>query len=263
MKKSILFITGTRADFGKLEPLAHIASINGFSVHFFVTGMHMLSDYGLTKLEVRNKKHYHITEFINSMKGDPQDIILTKTINGLSDYLHENYHDLVIVHGDRIEALAACLVCSINYIPCAHIEGGEVSGTIDESFRHCNSKLANFHFTSSLEASKRVERLGENPDSIFCIGSPELDIHKSELNISLHDVRQRYDISFDEYGIVVFHPVTSEQDSIEQQFLCLANSLLRTNKITLLLCLIMILAVKKLPPTCICFLLTILEFYLQ
>ena len=81
MKISILFITGTRADFGKLEPLAHIASINGFSVHFFVTGMHMLSDYGLTKLEVRNKKHYHITEFI-SRKGDPQDIILTKQLMG-------------------------------------------------------------------------------------------------------------------------------------------------------------------------------------
>lgn len=217
MSRKLLFLTGTRADFGKLEPLAIAARDAGHEVTFFVTGMHMLRRYGATRFEVQRLDGVLTAEFINQRIGDPQDIILSKTILGLSDWVHEHRPDLAIVHGDRIEALAGALVCATNYIRCAHIEGGEVSGTIDEVYRHCNTKLCTYHFVSSDSARARVLSLGEDPRAVFNIGSPELDFHRGPSGVSLDEVRQRYDIHFPEYGIAVFHPVTSEVESIGAQ----------------------------------------------
>lgn len=217
MAKSLLFLTATRADYGKLEPLALAALDAGHRVSFFVTGMHMMGRYGMTKVEVHRSGRFDVVEFINHRDGDPQDIVLAKTVIGLSDYLKEYRPDLVVVHGDRIEALAGCLVCATNYLLCAHIEGGEVSGNIDEQLRHCNTKLASIHLVSSESAKDRVVRLGEDPSSVHVIGSPELDTHSQPSGVALSEVMSRYDIASDDYGICVFHPVTSEVDSIGTQ----------------------------------------------
>ncbi len=160
--KKLLFITGTRADFGKLEPLASIAKSAGFGIYFFVTGMHLLEKYGLTSIEVSRMKNITRFEFVNQMEGDPPDKILSQTITGISEYVSRLRPDLVLIHGDRIEAVAASLVCATKNIRSAHIEGGEVSGTIDEVYRHCNSKLCTVHFVSSKSAKKRVTKLGEH-----------------------------------------------------------------------------------------------------
>lgn len=217
MTSHLLFLTGTRADFGKLVPLAAAARDAGHRVTFFVTGMHMLDRYGLTVNEVRRMAGVGVHEFLNQRPGDPQDVILAKTVMGFSDYVTENRPDLIVIHGDRIEALAASLVAATNYIRSAHVEGGEVSGTIDEAFRHCNTKLCAHHFVSSEAAAARVRSLGELPEAIHVIGSPELDFHARPSGVTLDQVRARYDIPFADYGIAVFHPVTSEQDSIGAQ----------------------------------------------
>ena len=215
--KKLLFVTGTRADFGKLEPLAKIAICEGYQVGFFVTGMHMMKKYGNTNIEVRAVNGAEIFEYVNQKEGDTLDNILAKTIIGFSDFVHEHRPDLVVVHGDRIESTAVSLVCAINYIYSAHIEGGEISGTIDESLRHCNSKLCLTHFVSSQSAADRVSRLGESKDRVFVIGSPELDSHSKPSGVSIGEVKDRYDIPFDDYGIVIFHPVTSEQETMGLQ----------------------------------------------
>ena len=215
--RSILFVTGTRADFGKLEPLIVATRDAGFPVSIFVTGMHMLEQYGLTKIEVHRLSGVTVHEFLNQRPGDPLDIILSKTIVGLSDYCIEHRPDLVVFHGDRVEALACALVCATNYIRSAHIEGGELSGTIDESFRHCNTKLAHQHFVSSQEAARRVTALGEPKDSVHIIGSPELDLHSLDPEVTLDEVRNHYQIPYDEYGICILHPVTSEVDTMGEQ----------------------------------------------
>jgi UDP-N-acetylglucosamine 2-epimerase (hydrolysing) len=154
---------------------------------------------------------------VNQREGDALDFILSKTILGFSDFVHEHRPDLVIIHGDRVEALAASIVCAMRYIPSAHIEGGEVSGTIDESIRHCNTKLCATHFVSSEAARERVLALGEAPDRVYNIGSPELDTHARPSGVTIEEVKARYAIPFNDYGIVIFHPVTSEVDSIGAQ----------------------------------------------
>ena len=229
-KQRLLFVTGTRADFGKIEPLAQAAIQNGFDVSFFVTGMHMMESYGLTKIEVTRLSGATVHEFVNQRPSDPQDAILAKTMLGFSDFIVENKPDLVLVHGDRVEALACALVCATNYIKCAHIEGGEVSGTIDEIFRHCNSKLAYCHFVSSQTAGKRVQALGEAADSIHVIGSPELDIHAQPSGYFLQDVLDHYEIAQSDYGICILHPVTSEAGAMAQQAANLFRALKQSGK---------------------------------
>ena len=217
MTKRLLFVTGTRADFGKLEPLAIAARDAGHDVAFWVTGMHMMDKYGLTKLEVARTPGVTVHEFINQAEGDPQDLILANTVLGFSQFVAAHKPDLVIVHGDRIEALACALVAATNYIRSAHIEGGEVSGTIDEIFRHCNSKLASSHFVSSEDAKTRVMKMGEPAEAIHVIGSPELDFHSAPSGVTMDEVRARYDLPAGEFGIAVFHPVTSEADTMGRQ----------------------------------------------
>lgn len=217
MTRHLLFLTGTRADFGKLQPLAAAALDAGHRVTFFVTGMHMMERYGLTRNEVRRMAGVAVEEFVNQAEGDPQDLVLARTVTGFSAYVNRVRPDLIVLHGDRIEALAGALVAATNYIRSAHVEGGEVSGTIDEVFRHCNTKLCTHHFVSSEAAGRRVRALGEPEETIHPIGSPELDFHARPSGVTLDEVRARYEIAFDEYGIVTFHPVTSEQDTIGRQ----------------------------------------------
>ena len=231
VKRNILFVTGTRADYGKLEPLAIEAADAGFPVTFFVTGMHMMAKYGLTKTEIhRNGHRFNIVEYINQRDGDPQDIVAAKTIIGFSDFLKEMRPDLVVIHGDRVEALACALVSAMNYILCAHIEGGEVSGTIDEVFRHCNTKLSSIHLVSSKIARDRVLRLGETTEAVEIIGSPELDIHGQPSGVPLAEVLDRYEIASDDYGIFIFHPVTSEIDTIREQVQSIFAALRQSKK---------------------------------
>jgi len=217
MTRHLLFLTGTRADFGKLEPLAAAARDAGHRVTFFVTGMHMMDRYGLTRNEVRRLPGIAVEEFVNQAEGDPQDAVLARTVTGFSAYVRATKPDLVVLHGDRIEALAGALVAATNYVRSAHVEGGEVSGTIDEVFRHCNTKLCTHHFVSSEAAARRVMALGEPEETIHVIGSPELDFHARPSGVTLAEVQARYAIPFADYGIATFHPVTSEQDTIGRQ----------------------------------------------
>ncbi len=229
-RRRVLFVTGTRADFGKLEPLAAEAHKLGHDVTFFITGMHMLRQYGETRLEVRTFDGATFYEYINHSPGDTQVTIISKTMLGFSDWVEEHRPDLVVVHGDRVEALGAALVCSMRYIPVAHVEGGEISASIDEVYRHCITKLCRYHFVSSTAAAGRVRSLGEPADDIFVIGSPELDRHAVDSDIAMSAVRSRYDIAFDEYGIAIFHPVTSEHESLAAQAASLFGVLERSGR---------------------------------
>jgi UDP-N-acetylglucosamine 2-epimerase (hydrolysing) len=215
VSKHVVFLTGTRADYGKIKPLILAAWAEGFKVSVFATGMHMLARFGSTILEVRRTlpDGVSIIPFENQVVGDPMDVVVANTIKGLSLFIQENQPDLLIVHGDRPEALAGAISGALSNTRVVHIEGGELSGTIDGVIRHAVSKLSHIHLVANEEARKRLLQLGEDSNTIHIIGSPDLDIMLSPALPTLAEAKSRYEIEFDSYFIAIFHPVTTDLDA--------------------------------------------------
>lgn len=231
--KKIVFLTGTRADYGKIKSLMRkVEQSNNFELHIFVTGMHMLKKYGSTYIEIEKDGFSNIYKYINQKSSETHnmDVTLSSTILGFSNYCEEISPDMIVIHGDRLEALAGAIVGAFNNIRVVHIEGGEVSGTIDESIRHAITKLAHFHFVSNEEAKKRILQLGEKEESIYLIGSPDIDIMYSENLPTLLDVKEKYDIDFDNYSILMYHPVTTEINNLEYNIREVVDAVIESNK---------------------------------
>jgi UDP-N-acetylglucosamine 2-epimerase (hydrolysing) len=228
--KRILYLTGTRADFGKLKSLIEVTrNANEFEVSIFATGMHMHHKYGYTLKEIEKSGFDNIYKFINYTSETTMDLTLAKTIEGLSSYCQEEKPDLIIIHGDRLEALAGAIVGSMNNILVAHIEGGEVSGTIDELIRHAVSKLSHVHFASNETAKNRLIQMGEDPQNVFNIGSPDIDMMHSNLLPNLDEVLNYYQIPFKKFAILMFHPVTSEESYMSQASQNIVDELKKSN----------------------------------
>ena len=214
-RKKILFITGTRADYGKMKPL--MKALDGddqFSVYVFVCGMHLSERFGSTYDEVRKDGYEHIYIAFGLSQTQNASVNLGNTISMLSGYVENIKPDMILVHGDRMDALAGAVVGALHNIPVGHVEGGELSGTIDESIRHAISKFAHVHFVCTEEARERLIQLGEEESRIFVIGSPDIDIMMSDRLPGLAEAKERYGIPFDRYGILMYHPVTTEYDVI-------------------------------------------------
>ena len=225
--KRIVFLTGTRADFGKLKALISILQKDeNFEVHLFVTGMHMLSKYGSTWKEVEKLGCKNVYKFINQNYTDTMDHVLGKTVTGLADYVKEIMPNMLIVHGDRVEALAGAIVGSLNNILVSHIEGGEVSGTIDDLIRHSVSKLSHIHFVANDESKKRLVQLGERNESIYVVGSPDIDVMSSTSLPSIKEVKDHYQIPFRDFNILMFHPVTTEVTRLRDDVKIIVNSVM-------------------------------------
>jgi UDP-N-acetyl-D-glucosamine 2-epimerase, UDP-hydrolysing len=212
-KKSVLFLTGTRADFGKLKPLMRAVEASAdFECRIFVTGMHLLAKYGNTYRQIEREGFVNVFTAMNQLGGEAMDLVLANTVQALGRHVADNPPDMIVVHGDRLEALAGAIVGAFRNILVAHIEGGERSGTIDEMIRHSVTKLAHMHFVANEEASHRLIQMGEQPEAVFVIGSPDIDIMLSPDLPDLDAVRERYDIAFPQYAVALYHPVTTEPE---------------------------------------------------
>ncbi|MEO6628523.1 MAG: UDP-N-acetylglucosamine 2-epimerase [Aquihabitans sp.] len=219
-KRRILFVTGTRADYGKLKSIIRaVDQSDSFDYAIFATGMHLLEKYGRTWKEIEkdgfseiflhfNQDHY--TDFM-------MDRVLADTVKGLSHYVAEHQVDLIVVHGDRVEALAGAIVGSLNGILVGHVEGGELSGTVDELMRHTITKMSHLHFVSNAEARDRVVRMGEYAEKVFIIGSPNIDIMLSDDLPSLDEVCERYEIDEQSYALLVLHPVVGASEHLYER----------------------------------------------
>ena len=226
LKKKIVFLTGTRADFGHIKGLiSKLENSKEFEPYVFVTGMHMLSKYGSTVIEVTNQNYKNIHPYMNQTENTDLDVILSNTILGFSNYIKEIQPDLVIVHGDRVEAFAGATVGTFNNILTAHISGGEITGTIDEFMRHAITKMSHIHFVANDNAKTRLLRMGESIDTIYVIGSPEIDLMLSNNLPLLSEVKKRYKIPFEQYAIFIFHPVTTELDKLKNKIKIVVDSL--------------------------------------
>lgn len=128
--------------------------------------------------------------------------------------------DIVVTIADRYETIATAIAASYMNIPVAHVQGGEITGSIDEKVRHSVTKLSNIHFVSTQKAFDRVVRMGENPENVFITGCPSIDIakevsEKPDLNFNPFEkylgVGEIFDLSSN-YIVVLQHPVTTEYD---------------------------------------------------
>ena len=215
--KKLLFITGTRADFGKLKPLLNLVEKNPrFELHLIVTGLHMMASYGRTYIEVMKENYKNVYLINNQFLNEPMSSILGNTINLFSRFFSEIEPDMIFVHGDRLEALAGAVSGAFENRLICHIEGGEISGTIDESIRHAISKFSHLHLVANQDAKDLLVRMGEDENKIFIIGSPDLDVMMSDELPSLDETMSHYGIEFEKYALSLFHPVTTEVDMMQK-----------------------------------------------
>lgn len=229
--KKVVFLTGTRADFGKLKTLMRACeNSEKIELYVYVSGMHLLPEYGNTYKEVLAENFKNV--FLQNSRCDTleMDKSLSVLIGDFADYVHSVRPDMIVVHGDRIDALAGAIVAMLNNILLAHIEGGEVTGTVDESMRHAISKMAHLHFVANQEAKLRLVQLGENEEHIYVIGSPDIDVMLSDEIPELSGVKSSLDINFNKYAILIYHPVVSEEQHVYNDIRVIMKTLHETDE---------------------------------
>lgn len=228
--KKVVFVTGTRADYGKIKPLIRALHATRVSTSIFVCGMHLDVTHGSTYLAVMRDFPEITHIYDNLTRGKDASSALSECIFGFNRYICDYSPDLVIVHGDRVEALAACMSACLNNVHVAHIEGGEQSGTIDESIRHSISKFSHHHFVCNEAAKRTLHRLGEDPAHVYNIGSPDVDYIINKDFPSIEASLSKYNILFDEYGVVMYHPVTTDIEKSLHDCNVLADALIESDR---------------------------------
>ena len=181
-KKKIAFLTATRADYGKLKSLINeTQKQKNFKTYVLVAGMHNLSFFGNTIEEIKKDKVKNLIKLNTQIDhSEKPSQVFAKTTDVFNNHFKNTNYDLVVIHGDRIEPLSAAITCNLNGIKVAHIEGGELSGNIDDSIRHAITKLSHIHLVTNKIAKKRIIQMGEYKKSIFIMGSPDIDLLQSK-----------------------------------------------------------------------------------
>lgn len=184
-----------------------------------VGGAILLDKYGERFLPAIKAAGFETRDTLFNVIDGGSHIAMAKTAGltalEFSNSLYKLNPDIVLIRGDRFEQLALAMVAAYLNKTVAHIEGGERTGTIDESVRHAITKLAHLHFTTNDTAKKRVIQMGENPKNIWNVGSPDIEyaagINK-EINVKLlNEIGVGAQIDFKKpYLMSVFHPVTTE-----------------------------------------------------
>lgn len=237
MVRKIAVITGTRAEYGILKPLLEgIAASVLFELQLYVTGLHLLSEYGNTVNEILQDGYNKIViiEMYNSNYCDSSYYAhaLGSGIKNFSNEFLKSKPDLIIVLGDRLEPLAATLAAATMNIPVAHIHGGDKtdSGHIDEQIRHSISKFAHLHLTATREHSDRLARMGEEQWRIRQVGALGLDSIKNAVFLSKTQLSSKLCIKLEnEYIVCLFHSVTTQKDVAGEQMHELLGSLIELN----------------------------------
>lgn len=230
MKKIAVF-TGTRAEYGLLYwLLKDIQSDEDLKLQLIVSGMHLSPEFGLTYRNIE-KDGFNIDEKVEILLSSDTAVGTAKSVGlgvlGFADALDRLCPDMVVILGDRYEALAIAQAAMLMRIPIAHIHGGEITeGAYDDAIRHAISKLSYFHFTSNAEHRERVIQLGEEPSRVFDVGAIGLDhiqrtklLSKDELSESLN-----FEVS-DKYFLVTYHPETLSHKKPRELFQELLNAL--------------------------------------
>ncbi len=190
-------------------------------VRLTLVGPAVSQRYGDISKKLPEWLKYDIVSALN--ESDSLDAVALSCVNGSTSLIHKwtrNRPDCVLVIADRTETLGVSLAASLMQIPLIHLQGGEVSGSIDDKVRDANSKLADFHLTTNEITALRLNGMGENLELIKVVGCPSIDIvadvlkQKSSLDdinsSELGGVGANFSLSLD-FGIIMFHPDTLNQ----------------------------------------------------
>ena len=229
--RKIGVVTGTRADYGLLYwLLKEIQDDSDLQLQLFVTGMHLSPEFGLT-YKVIEQDGFHIDAKVEMLLSSDTPVGIAKSIGlgviGFAEALDKLKPDILVVLGDRYEILAAAQAAMVAKIPIAHIAGGDTTeGAIDEAIRHSITKMSHLHFVTNKHSSKRVLQLGENPQNVFCVGSPGIDYIKALKLLTREELAQSLEFNFRHKNLLItFHPVTLEDQSSQEQFAELLRAL--------------------------------------
>lgn len=225
-KRKVCIILTTRGNYAKMESIMEAINDNKYlEMQLIVAGGVLLPKYG--EIVKTIEKNYKINRKVYFLIEGENPVTMSKSagivISEFSTIFEDLKPDIVLVIGDRFESLPIAIAASYMNIIVAHLEGGEVSGSIDESIRHAITKLSHIHFPATLEAAERIKRLGEKDESIFVVGTPTIDLSKK---IDFSDKSSFYKIqgtkgekgagailNLDKpYLVVNQHPVTTEYE---------------------------------------------------
>jgi GDP/UDP-N,N'-diacetylbacillosamine 2-epimerase (hydrolysing) len=224
-RRSVCVVTGTRADYGALRPVMHaIRGQRGLNLQVAVTGMHLLKAFGMTARIVEQDcpgRTFRVRMQATLDSPAEQAEGLGRGITGMAQAFQSHGTEVVVVLGDRIEALAGALAGSLSGLAVVHIHGGELAtGQQDDAIRHAISKIAHLHLVATTEAAARLTRMGEAKSRIHRVGAPALDTlyqMKVPPPAWIEDLLGMP--APDGFAIVAQHPVSPDAN-IEKRHMC-------------------------------------------
>lgn len=219
----LCFVTGSRADYGLLQPVIAMAEADpSFEVQIIASAMHLSTEFGMTISEIEGDG-YPVDGKIEMLLSSDTPVGTAKSMGigviGFADAFRRLMPEIIVLLGDRFEALCAAQCALVMGIPIAHISGGDLTyGAFDDSIRHALTKLSHLHFTATEESARRVKQMGEAADRVFAVGDPGLDRLKRARHMSREQLEQELGIRFFKYTLLMtFHPATlDEMPAVDQ-----------------------------------------------
>ncbi|NMH65593.1 UDP-N-acetylglucosamine 2-epimerase [Shewanella salipaludis] len=231
MTKKIAVFTGTRAEYGLLYwLLKDIQSEEELSLQLLVSGMHLSPEFGETYRQIE-KDGFKIDEKIEILLSSDSAVGTAKSMGlgvlGFADALSRLSPDVLVILGDRFEALAAAQTAMILRIPVVHLHGGEITeGAYDDAIRHAITKLSYLHATSTEEYRQRVIQLGEAPERVFNVGAIGLDHLKRGTFMSVEELATSLNFPLHKpYVVATYHPVTLADEEPTASFTALLEAM--------------------------------------
>lgn len=231
MNRTICFFTGTRAEYGLLRPLMKaVASTPGATLKTLVTGTHLAESSGATWREIA-ADGLPIDERVEVLiDSGTEEGVATSIGLGVMRYaqaLKRLSPDMLVILGDRFEAIAAAVAATVCKIPVVHIHGGELTlGAMDDAFRHAITKMSHLHFASTEPYRRRVIQLGEDPARVHNVGALGVENARTLPLLERGDVERRLTLApGTPYFLVTFHPATLDPQAPEAQLRALLEAL--------------------------------------
>jgi GDP/UDP-N,N'-diacetylbacillosamine 2-epimerase (hydrolysing) len=224
-----------RADYSRYKPiLEKMRDDPFFDVYLVVTGICLLNLHGKDVNYIENDGftiNAKIEMFTEGVPDTGAEMIraMAKVMGVLTYELEKAKPDLVLSGFDIGGNFAVTIAAAHMNIHVAHLQGGEVTGSIDESIRHAMTKFAHIHFPATEDAAKRIERLGENPKDIYVVGCPSIDVLINTPYVPKEELEKEFNMDFSKpWMLMIQHPVTTEalssHDQIRETIKAIKNS---------------------------------------